>query len=184
MLKNRRSHIVLITLFSAIIVGCGGYTKTEPTPYHNETYFSPEGHIQNRIIKAIDTSNSSIDLAIFDFTSQEIKAAFERAKQRGVKIRIIADSRQAKGVHSVIQALIDEGFNLKIAHGIGRGIMHNKFAIFDTKLIFTGSYNWTNNAEHNNYENAIFITDPETIAQYQKEFNKLWESTPTYEHRQ
>jgi phosphatidylserine/phosphatidylglycerophosphate/cardiolipin synthase-like enzyme len=176
MIMKRHSYIVFIPLFCAIIAGCCGYTKTEPAPYHTEAYFSPEGHIQDRIIKAIDSSNSSIDLAIFDFTSQEIKAAFERAKQRGVKIRIIADSRQAKGKHSVIQALIDEGFNVKITHGKERGIMHNKFAIFDKVLLFTGSYNWTANAEHFNYENAIFLSDSETISQYQKEFDSIWNS--------
>lgn len=178
MIMKRYSHIVFIALLCVVIAGCGGYTKTELAAYCTEAYFSPEGHIQDRIIKAIDASNSSIDLAIFDFTSQEIKAAFEKAKQRGVRIRIIADSRQAKGVHSVVQALIDEGFNVKITHGIGRGIMHNKFAIFDNKLLFTGSYNWTNNAEHNNYENAVFLSEPETITQYQKEFDKIWVLAP------
>jgi len=178
MLKNRYSHIVLIFLFCAVIVGCCGYAKAEPAPYRIEAYFSPEGHTQERIIKAIDVSNSTIDLAIYSFTAQEIKSAFERAKQRGVKIRIIADSTQAKGTHSLIQALIDEGFNVKITHGKERGIMHNKFAIFDKQFLFTGSYNWTNNAEHFNYENAIFLSDPETIAQYQKEFDNLWTLAP------
>lgn len=172
---KKHLQIVFIVLLCTAIVGCGGYTKTEPAPYHTEVYFSPDGHTQDRVIKAIDASNSTIDLAIYGFTSQEIKSAFEKAKQRGVKIRIIADSIQAKGKHSVVQALIDEGFNIKITHGKGRGIMHNKFAIFDNRLLFTGSYNWTNNAEHSNYENAIFISDPETITQYQKEFDKIWD---------
>lgn len=57
--------------------------------------------------------------------------------------------------------------------------MHNKFAIFDKKLLFTGSYNWTANAERFNYENAVFISDPAIINQYQKEFDKIWNSTPT-----
>ena len=54
--------------------------------------------------------------------------------------------------------------------------MHNKFAIFDKRLLFTGSYNWTANAEHNNYENAVFISGPQTISQYQKEFDRIWDS--------
>ena len=174
MFMKRNPYIVFISLFCAVIAGCGGHTQVKSYAPQLEVYFSPEGHIQDRIIKAIDASGSSIDLAIFDFTSPEIKSAFERAKQRGAKIRIIADSRQAKGAHSLIQALIDEGFNVKITHGRERGIMHDKFAIFDKQLLFTGSYNWTTNAEHFNYENAIFISDPETITQYQKEFDKLW----------
>lgn len=176
MIKNKYLQILIIS-FCFAIVGCGGYTQVKSYAPQLEVYFSPEGHTQHRIIKAIDASNSTIDLAVYSFTAQEIKSAFERAKQRGVKIRIIADSVQTKGVHSVIQTLIDEGFNIKIAHGKGRGIMHNKFAIFDNRLLFTGSYNLTTNAEHSNYENAIFISDPETIAQYQKEFDKIWNFT-------
>jgi len=178
MLNKKYLQIVFIVLLCTALGGCGGYAKTKFALYRTEVYFSPDGHTQDRIIKAIDASNSTIDLAIYSLTAQEIKSAFERAKQRGVKIRIIADSIQAKGKHSVVQALIDEGFNVKIAHGKGRGIMHNKFAIFDSKLLFTGSYNWTTNAENSNYENAVFISDPEIITQYQKEFDKIFALTP------
>ena len=174
MLKNKYLQIILAVLLCTAIAGCGGHAKIGSALYRTEIYFSPDGHTQDRIIKEIDTSNSTIDLAIYSLTAQEIKFAFERAKQRGVKIRIIADSIQAKGSRSVVQALIDEGFNIRIAHGKGRGIMHNKFAVFDNKLLFTGSYNWTANAEHSNYENAVFISDPETISQYQNEFNRIW----------
>lgn len=59
--------------------------------------------------------------------------------------------------------------------------MYNKFAIFDKKLLITGSYNWTDNAEHFNYENAIFISDPGTITQYQKEFDRIWDLTMSKE---
>jgi phosphatidylserine/phosphatidylglycerophosphate/cardiolipin synthase-like enzyme len=34
--------------------------------------------------------------------------------------------------------------------------------------------NWTDNAEYFNYENAIFISNPSVIKQYQKEFNNIW----------
>ena len=174
---KRYLRLVLVVSMCILVSGCYGKASEQSSPYHIEAYFSPDGHVSDRIIKAIDSSNSSIDLAIFDFTAQDIKQAFERVKNRGIKIRIIADSRQAKGAHSVIQSLLDEGFNIRIRHGKGRGIMHNKFAIFDGKLMVTGSYNWTNNAEHNNYENAIFISDSETISQYQKEFDIIYEFT-------
>ena len=167
-------RLVLIILLCASAARCSNRVQETPNTYHTEIYFSPDGDAVSRIIKAIDSSSSTIDLAIFDLTSQDIMRAFERAKNRNVKIRIIADSRQAKGEHSVIQSLLDEGFNIRIRHGKGRGIMHNKFAIFDGKLMITGSYNWTESAEHYNYENAIFISDPETIKKYQQEFDNIW----------
>jgi len=47
----------------------------------------------------------------------------------------------------------------------------------------TGSYNWTNNAERFNYENAIFITDPNVIGVYQKEFDSMWRTAPNVGER-
>ena len=176
MLK-RYSRFAIVLLLCVVICGCTQKPQDKAL-YPIEAYFSPDGGVAHRIIKAIDSSTSSIDLAIFDLTSLDIKSALERAKNRGVKIRIAADSRQAKGTHSVVQSLINEGFNIKIVHGIGRGIMHNKFAIFDNKLLVTGSYNWTNNSEHFNYENAIFITDTNVIRQYQKDFDNIWQNAP------
>ena len=172
----------LLTFLIVFALGIGlgvviTHHPTSPMPrvlYRSEAYFSPNGDVALNIIKTIDSTGSSIDLAIFDITSQDIGAALEKARKRGVSIRIIADSRQAKGSHSVVQPLIDAGFNIKIRHGKGRGIMHNKFAIFDGKLMVTGSYNWTHNAEQYNYENAIFISDPEIIKKYQREFDKIW----------
>ena len=154
-----------------------------PALYKSETYFSHNGSVASHIIKAINESISSIDLAIFDLTSNDIASSLEKAQKRGVKIRIIADSRQAKGANSKIPILADDQFSLKITHGEGRGIMHNKFAIFDGKSMVTGSYNWTNNAEHFNYENVIFITDPNVIKQYQKEFDTMWTTAPNVGER-
>ena len=52
--------------------------------------------------------------------------------------------------------------------------MHNKFAIIDNRILLTGSYNWTFSANHRNDENLMVIDDPEIIARYQNQFEKLW----------
>ena len=176
---NIKRLLTLLAVF-AIGISLGIALTYHPAPtippalYKAETYFSPNGGVASNVIKAINNTKSSIDLAIFDLTSDDITSSLAKAQKRGVKIRIIADSRQTKGRNSSIPALSNDQFSLKITHGEGRGIMHNKFAIFDGKLMVTGSYNWTNNAEHYNYENAIFISDPETIKKYQQEFDKIW----------
>ena len=176
----------LLTFILVFVLGIGlGITLTyHPTPpvppalYKAETYFSPNGGVAANIIRAINNTKSSIDLAIFDLTYNDIASSLERAQKRGVKIQIIADSRQAKGDYSKIPILANDQISIKITHGEGRGIMHNKFAIFDGKIMITGSYNWTNNAERFNYENAIFITDPNVITQYQKDFDSIWQNAP------
>jgi DNA uptake protein ComE-like DNA-binding protein len=52
--------------------------------------------------------------------------------------------------------------------------MHHKFAIIDNHLLLTGSYNWTFAANNKNEENLMVIDDPEIIARYQNQFEKLW----------
>ena len=136
-------------------------------------YFSPDGGVRDKIIAKINLTKTSIRLAIYSFTSGEIAWALEQAKSRGVDIAIVADGGQSSGKNSEINYLISKGIPVKLLKGKGRGIMHNKFAIFDGKEVVTGSYNWTENAEKNNYENAIFIADPQVAQSYSAEFDRL-----------
>ena len=52
--------------------------------------------------------------------------------------------------------------------------MHDKFAVIDSKIVLTGSYNWTTNGDERNRENLAIITDSAVAEQYSEEFFKLW----------
>lgn len=54
--------------------------------------------------------------------------------------------------------------------------MHNKFAIIDSAVVLTGSYNWTVSASNNNQENILIIESKGVVNNYESEFNKLWGS--------
>jgi len=144
---------------------------------NGSVFFSPDGNIRDKIISAINLSKTDIKIAIYSFTSGDIVWALDNARSRGVNVAIIADKSQSESKNSEIPYLISKGFSVKILAGKGRGLMHNKFAIFDNKTVLTGSYNWTNNAEFNNYENAIFIDDQEIVNCYLIEFEKLWKTS-------
>jgi phosphatidylserine/phosphatidylglycerophosphate/cardiolipin synthase-like enzyme len=137
-------------------------------------FFSPRGLIRDTIVKTINSSEQSIDVAVLIFTTGEIAEALYKAKERGVKIRIIIDQRQQKKRYPVLEFLKDEGFDLQFLKGNVGGFMNHTFAIFDAKLLVTGSYNWTEYAEKYNYENAIFIDEPDVVKKFQKEFESLY----------
>ncbi len=139
-----------------------------------EAYFSPNGGIRDRLLRAINHTKATIDLAVFDFTSGELAGALLATKERGVLIRIVADTRQAQGKHSEIPWLLEKGVKVRLARGNGRGIMHDKFAIFDGKLLVTGSYNWTDSAERFNHENALVLDEAVVIRRYQTKFDRLF----------
>jgi phosphatidylserine/phosphatidylglycerophosphate/cardiolipin synthase-like enzyme len=54
-----------------------------------------------------------------------------------------------------------------------------EYATFDSRLLFTGGYNWSTSAEENNDENAVFIRDTSVIAAFQTNFNSMWAARET-----
>ncbi len=165
--------ILLPLCFSIFTTFCASnllYAKTE-------VLFSPRGSIRAAIIKTIISSEGSIDIAAFTFTAGEIAEALYKAKERGVEIRVIIDRKQDEKLYPVIEFLKEEGFKLQFLNGNIGGSMNNTFAIFDGKLIVTGSYNWTEYAEKFNYENVLFIDDTDVVAKYREEFASLYDKS-------
>ena len=69
---------IVITLFASNTM----YAKTD-------VLFSPRGSIKEVIIKTISSSEESIDVTAFTFTSGDIAEALYNAQERGVKIRLV-----------------------------------------------------------------------------------------------
>lgn len=159
-----------LSIFITLFVSNTLYAKTE-------VLFSPKGSIKDTIIKTIISSEETIDIAAFTFTAGDIAEALYNAKERGVKIRIIIDQKQDKKRCQVLEFLKEEGLDPQFLKGNVGGSMNNTFAIFDGKLLVTGSYNWTEYAEKFNYENAIFIDESDVIEKYEKEYESLYDES-------
>lgn len=167
MIKTKYSKIIGIAIFPFLL--CSSiFAKTD-------VLFSPRGLIQNSIIGHINSSQDSIDIAVFVFSSGEIAEALFKAKERGVKIRIVLDSKQQKRENAILGFLNEENFDLKFLKGAIGGFMHNTFAVFDANIIVTGSYTLTEHSEKFNYENVIFTNEPEVVEKFQKEFESLYQ---------
>ena len=53
-------------------------------------------------------------------------------------------------------------------------LMHNKFWIFDQKMVWTGSTNITENGTLRNNNNVVLIESPALAAIYEREFQEMW----------
>lgn len=139
-------------------------------------YFSDRDRIADRLIAAINHTQHSLDVAVYSITQPDIVAAIDAVHQRGVRVRVVSDEEQARDSHSETYYLRSQGIPVRLSKGFKgqRSLMHNKFAVFDARRVETGSFNWTTSANSYNYENAIFISDPEVAARYEKEFQHLW----------
>jgi len=134
--------------------------------------FSPLGHCDQVFVSWVDSSRKTLDGAIYGLTDPKIAAAFIRAHQRGVKVRLLLDRSQSKGKQSVYRHLQQAGVPLQIRRGTKGGLQHNKFLIMDGTYVLTGSFNWTRSASRRNDENFVILDDQ--TPRFQKEFERLW----------
>lgn len=134
-------------------------------------YFCPEDHCSNVVIYWVSRANKSIDLAMYSFTLDSIGDALIEAHKRGVAIRVIFERSQVNQWSEYnrlksagIQVMLDENDNY----------MHNKFMVIDGKVVLTGSYNYSKQADAQNDENLIVIEDKGVAKAYEDEFNEMW----------
>jgi phosphatidylserine/phosphatidylglycerophosphate/cardiolipin synthase-like enzyme len=139
-----------------------------------EAFFSPGGGVKEIIVRELESTESTLDLAIREITSLEMAQVLAKARQRGVKVRVIADSKQANMRTSKITYLIQEGILVKVLGGKEKGMMNHRFAILDGDRVLTGSFDWSEASLKWNYENILIIHESEAVAAYQKEFDRLW----------
>ncbi len=134
------------------------------------------------IVQAINASRKSVDLAIFALRSTKIADALAAAKRRRVRVRLIMDESQAgtEVFGPYAQYLAANGIEVYTLSGPDPNAdfplaqkMHDKFAVFDGKLVETGSTNYTKYGAEGNFENAHFKAAPKSVAAFQFSFDHM-----------
>jgi len=166
--NKKRIKLTIILLLTTILISHFFLISLAKT----EVYFSLSDNPQKEIIKNINQAEAFINIAMYVFTDKEIVLPLIDAQNRGIKVRVYLDKSQIESTYSVSRFLVQKGIKVRIS--TNNYIMHNKFAIIDNRLLLTGSYNWTFSANNRNDENLMVIDDPEVIARYQNQFEKLW----------
>jgi phosphatidylserine/phosphatidylglycerophosphate/cardiolipin synthase-like enzyme len=157
---------------------------TEPLVALPNNLANGSANYQTRLIQRIDSASYSIDLAIYSFDDlTSIRQALINAMIRGVKIRVVYDSRT---IQSLMQDLINAGIRVQQRNFATSSLMHNKFFVFDgrdqgtssysKKWIWSGSANITYQQFYQDIENTIFIQDEALCNAYTREFEEMWGS--------
>ena len=139
--------------------------------------FTEEEKVSDVLVKAIDRTASTLDVALYNLQIPAASKALIQARDRGVKLRVILDyDHMYPKAGKEMQDLVDAGLDVRVMKGrAGSGSMHCKFAIFDSQLMETGSANWSLSAENASYENLMFLSDKHIIQGYQADFEWLWQ---------
>ena len=139
--------------------------------YNAEVYFSPGKDCQEQIIRNIQKARSEIRICVFTISDNDIVDELIECSNRGVEITIITDNDKMMDMGSDIQKMADVGIKTYIDTTSNH--MHHKFAIFDNKVLISGSYNWTRSAYKYNHENITVQDDVYLVQQFSLEFEKL-----------
>jgi phosphatidylserine/phosphatidylglycerophosphate/cardiolipin synthase-like enzyme len=147
-----------------------------------EVYFSPDDKPERKLVEIINQTKNSIRAAVYHVTNKKICDALKEARARGVKVELILDRCSIGKSSKLVDSLAQAGITVHIFHPmtLGNGympLMHNKYGLFDMgenkKLLWTGSFNWTNAANNLNQENIVLTDDKGVYAKFDEHFGKL-----------
>ena len=135
--------------------------------------------ICKEILNNINKSQDSIDIAIYGYSKvPEIENALQKAISRGVKIRLIYDTdSNGKNIYPDTDRIVSliKLNNCDKNSAESRNIMHNKFYIFDNKILITGSANLSHTDMSGFNSNSIIVINSTEISKvYQKEFEQMY----------
>lgn len=133
-------------------------------------YFSPSPEPEKAIIQALHSAQQSVHIALYQLTDPEIAQALIDISKRGIELKVLLDDEPSNGSKRCLLL----SASIPVKQYVDSGIMHHKFAVIDSALVITGSYNWTTSAQTRNEENLLIIQSSELAQAFEREFQKLW----------
>ncbi len=162
--------IVLLSLVGTYYFGVDGITGSVTSVDSMvgsvgeiEVVFCP-GDCEERFVSFLSSASSSIDCALFDIGLESVQDVLLE-KSSAIPVRVVTDDHYLKK------------FNYSFVKPDRSGLMHNKFCIIDGVKVSTGSMNPTLNGAHKNNNNLVFVSSEAFVANFQDEFDELWDGT-------
>lgn len=132
-------------------------------PPHTEVLFSPKGGCEEAVVRELKRARKEVLVQAYSFTADPITFALVEAMKRGVHVEVLLDRSNEEDAHSDLRILVENQVPLLIDDK--HAIAHNKIMLIDRRVIVTGSFNFTNQAEHQNAENLVIMTHHRELIQ-------------------
>lgn len=143
--------------------------------------------------RLIDSAKFSINICMYIFTAQKLAQALIRAKERGVKVRVILEKSMENSSNSQRIPLLKANIAVRIWSEF---TFHHKFMLIDVPdfdnenaisdiqdvpfnipnngLVLMGSLNFTLEALTKNHESIIITSHADTISYFTRNFFTMW----------
>lgn len=153
------------------------------------------GHLRSRAVSEAliaKAQNTDVDIKVYLDGQEYISEFFDDSQDDDLE-----DCLAEANTDTQIRNCMDNGFMFGRRVGLQDGIdvrykyyayrwhftyadqMHNKYFIIDGEELITGSYNLSNNAERNSFENMVHLKGPEyqgLVDTYEQSFLELWDT--------
>lgn len=132
------------------------------------------GGLDALLAQEIDAAQEAVDVACFDFNLPAVTEALVRAHQRGLQVRLVLDDENLadEAVVEATDTLIEAGIPIVYDHR--NAFMHNKFVVVDRRVVWTGSWNLTENGTYRNNNNVLRIELSQLAENYTAEFEEMF----------
>jgi phosphatidylserine/phosphatidylglycerophosphate/cardiolipin synthase-like enzyme len=131
------------------------------------------GGIDAVLVNAINSVQSTLDIAAYEFNLASLTQAVLNARQRGVQVRVVTDDEDGlSDEETTLNQLVNAG--IPVVSDERSALMHNKFMILDGTTVWTGSWNYTINDTYRNNNNALVLRSRQVVQNYQAEFNEMF----------
>jgi phosphatidylserine/phosphatidylglycerophosphate/cardiolipin synthase-like enzyme len=132
--------------------------------------FSPNA--DSVVLPFVESAEHSIDAELYQFSNPHLKAALSDAVRRGVRVRLIMESR-VESNYETAAFLQEKGVLVKWG-SLDYTNTHSKYCVVDGKKVLVGSTNWSNRAMESNREASVIVSDPATAKSFLKAFEEDW----------
>ena len=158
---------------------------TSKTPWQQ----TPNGLIDRTLANA----KTSVNLALFVFSAQQLANTLFAKSQQGVGIRALVDSsfvyRPYSEAMDMMGASLLQNCKLEVENrpwakplttvGMPKlpagDRLHHKFGVVDGKTVITGSHNWSEAANRANDETLLVVESAIVAAHFEREFDRLYQ---------
>ncbi len=130
--------------------------------------FTPGDEAGELVVEALRKARKQVLVQTYSFTHKDIAQGLVEAKRRGLDVQVIADRQQMETIAtSLVVWLAEQGVPVWI--DAEHAAAHNKVMIIDNgtpaAVVITGSFNFTQAAQHRNAENLLLLRDNPTLAE-------------------
>lgn len=132
------------------------------------------------LLAALDGAMRSIQIRMFLFTDPSLLAAVQRARRRGVKVRVMLNPQRRDGSadnEPARQALADAGVDVRDSSP-AFAVTHQKSMVIDGRTGFVESLNWETRDLTETRDYAVVTDDALEVAEMLRCFDADWSRTP------